>query len=76
MDFSSTLHRQAEAVAMPPLYKESYGKLAPHAVSTLVLLIIFLGITLVFTGLRLCSRWLSSRRLFVTDWTFLIAEVR
>jgi hypothetical protein len=75
MDFTSILQRRAEAAEMPPQYKESYGKLAPHAISCLVVLIVFLSITVVFTGLRLYSRWLSSRRLFVTDWTFLVAEV-
>ncbi|KAK2589500.1 hypothetical protein QQS21_012821 [Conoideocrella luteorostrata] len=56
-------------------YEPSTDQLAPHAVSAVAILVVFLVMTLLFTVLRFHSRWTSARQFFATDWVLLAAEV-
>lgn len=66
------LIRQAEAI---PLHGPARGHLAEHAVGTLVVIIVFLVLTTLFTALRFYSRWLILRRFLVTEWLILATQV-
>ncbi|KAJ3499467.1 hypothetical protein NLG97_g308 [Lecanicillium saksenae] len=55
--------------------KRANTQLAPHANSAVVVLVIFLVLTLIFTALRFYSRWTTRRRFFGADWVLLAAEI-
>lgn len=67
--------QQAQARDNMEISKRANTQLAPHANSAVVVLVIFLVLTLIFTALRFYSRWVTRRRFFAADWVLLAAEV-